>query len=538
MVQGTGSWVGKSVIVAALCRILRQDGWSVAPFKSQNMALNSFVTRDGKEMGRAQVVQAEAAGLEPDVDMNPILIKPEADAKAQVVVMGKPYKTLAAGDYYRHTPELLAVAKESLARLRARYDIVLIEGAGSPAEVNLHAHEIVNMRIAKLAQAPVLLVGDIDKGGVFASLVGTLALLDDDERELVKGFIINKFRGDIALLRPGLEFLEKRTGRPVLGVVPYYHGIVIAEEDSVRQSQVGARFTVPLPLDVCTVPLLDIAVIHLPRISNSTDFEPLQQEPGVSVRYVPMYGELGHPDLIILPGSKSTIADLERLRERGLAEAIVRRAAEGTPVIGVCGGFQMLGKEIRDPEGVESGAGSVPGLGLLEVTTVFEEEKATCQVKARVAGDSGLLAGCGGQEVVGYEIHMGRSNGAEARPAFHVVERPDGLTDYPDGATDASSKVVGTYLHGLFDNTAFRQQLLGNLRRRKGLGPDATSVALGDVVADVPVRQGRGCAPGPTSPSAPTSRVPSKEEHYDALADLVRGSLDMERVYRIIGVKR
>lgn len=498
MIQGTGSSVGKSILVAALCRILRQDGWRVAPFKSQNMALNSFVTRDGKEMGRAQVAQAEAAGIEPTVEMNPILIKPEADAKAQIVVLGKPAITLCAGDYYRYTPELLAIAKESLAKLRSQYDIVIIEGAGSPAEVNLKQHEIVNMRIAKLAQSPVLLVGDIDKGGVFASLVGTLALLEEDERELIKGFIINKFRGDISLLRPGLDFLERYTGRPVLGVVPYYHGIVINEEDSIHRGDVGSR----------AVDSLDIAVIYLPRISNSTDFEPLQQEAGVRLRYVPLYGELGDPDLIIIPGSKSTVADLEAMREHGLASAILRQAAAGTPVIGICGGYQMLGREIRDPKEVESGMEMVPGLGLLDVVTVFEDEKATCQVKAVVAAERGLLAGCRGQEVTGYEIHMGRTTGENTHPVFQIVQRPDGVAGYPDGAMDDGGGVMGTYLHGLFDNTAFRHALLENLRQRKGL------------------------------PATARRSIPSKEQHYDMLAELVRRNLDMKLLYRICGLKR
>ncbi|MFH1484867.1 MAG: cobyric acid synthase [Chloroflexota bacterium] len=498
MIQGTGSSVGKSILVTALCRILRQDGWSVAPFKSQNMALNSFVTRDGREMGRAQVVQAEAAGIEPAVEMNPILIKPEADAQAQVVVLGKPAMTLSAGEYYRHTLELLAIAEESLSKLRSQYDIVLIEGAGSPAEVNLKKHEIVNMRIAKLAQAPVLLVGDIDKGGVFASLVGTLALLEDDEREMIKAFVINKFRGEIALLQPGLDFLEGYTNRPVLGVIPYYHGIVIAQEDSVYQGQGSNEGSLQS---------LDIAVIHLPRISNSTDFEVLQQEAGVRLRYVPLYGDLGEPDLIVLPGSKSTIADLALLRERGLDRAITQRARAGTPVIGICGGYQMLGRELKDPKRIESQVESTAGLGLLDTITVFEEEKATCQVQAAVSADKGLLSGCSGLEVTGYEIHMGRTTG-NTSSAFRVVQRPDGPADYPDGAVNEDGSVFGTYLHGLFDNAAFRYALLGNLRQRKGMQPAARA------------------------------SIPSKEEHYNALAEHVRRNLKMDLFYQICGLER
>ncbi|MDP2953159.1 MAG: cobyric acid synthase, partial [Chloroflexota bacterium] len=331
MLQGTGSAVGKSVLVAALCRLFHQDGLRVAPFKAQNMALNSFVTREGGEMGRAQVVQAEAAGIEPTVDMNPILIKPEADARSQVVVLGKAAFTLPAWDYYRHTEELWVTVERSFRRLASDYDLVIIEGAGSPAEVNLREHEIVNMRVARMAGAPVLLVGDIDKGGVFASLVGTMAILRPVERRLVKGFIINKFRGDLRILKPGLDWLEEYTHRPVLGVVPYDHNLFINEEDSIQSPppyQDGAG-------------VVDIAVIRLPRISNSTDFEPLQAEPGVRVRYISHSHELGEPDALIIPGTKSTMADLAHLRRSGLADAILERAKAGTPVVGICGGFQM-----------------------------------------------------------------------------------------------------------------------------------------------------------------------------------------------------
>ena len=338
MVQGTASAVGKSILVTALCRIFRQDGFRVAPFKSQNMALNSFVTRSGEEMGRAQVVQAEAAGIEPSIDMNPILIKPEADSRSQMVVLGKPVLTLTAGEYGRYASELLSVVEESLTRLCSAYDIVVIEGAGSPAEVNIREHEIVNMRIAKLAKAPVLLVGDIDKGGVFASLVGTLALLDEAERNSIKGFIINKFRGDLALLKPGLDYLEKYTSKPVIGVIPYYHQLLIPEEDSIFRGD-GVR-------TANAGETIKIAVIYLPHLSNSTDFEPLQQEAGVEVQYIRTADELGPPDAIIFPGIKSTIADLAYLRSSGLAEKIIQQAKGGTSLLGICGGCQMLGKEI------------------------------------------------------------------------------------------------------------------------------------------------------------------------------------------------
>ena len=495
MIQGTGSSVGKSILVAALCRIFKQDGLRVAPYKSQNMSLNSFVTTDGGEMGRAQVVQAEAAGIEPSVDMNPILLKPEADARSQVVLLGKPAMTLPASEYYLETPKLLKVAEESLRRLQASYDLVVIEGAGSPAEINLKRSEIVNMRIAKLAQAPVLLVGDIDKGGVFAQLVGTLVLLDEEERNYIKGFIINKFRGDVSLLKPGLDELESRTGLPVVGVVPYYHDIFINEEDSARQMVPNGSYAD-----------LDIAVIYLPHISNSTDFEPLQLEDGVSVRYVRRLEELGEPDAIIVPGSKSTISDLARIREVGLADGILERARAGTPVIGVCGGFQMLGKRIDDPWHTESQLDSVPGLGLLNVVTTFEREKITWQVRARGVIRHGLFAGMDGGEVEGYEIHMGQTLGEHVTPAFKILRRGSNEVDHLDGAVDESGKVVGTYIHGLFDNASVREAFLSSLRREKGL------------VA------GR------------TADVSGKEEQYNKLADHVRRSLDMDLVRRICGL--
>ncbi len=499
MVQGTTSGAGKSILVTALCRIFKQDGYKVAPFKSQNMALNSFVTRRGEEMGRSQVVQAAAAGLEPSVDMNPILLKPEANAKCQVVVMGKPAMTLTAGEYGPRADKLLPTVTEALERLRAAYDIVVIEGAGSPAEINIKQNEIVNMRIAKLAGAPVLLVGDIDRGGVFASLVGTLALLDDSERSRIKGFIINKFRGEVSLLQPGLDYLEKHTSRPVIGVIPYYRHIRIPEEDSINlgegviSGQAGES--------------LDIAIIHLPRLSNSTDFEPLQQEIGVRVRYVQTAEELGEPDAIILPGTKSTIADLEYLRRCGLAEMIVGQAKKGTPTVGVCGGFQIMGKEIKDPDGVESEKDSVPGLGLLDVVTAFKSEKTTRQVKARVLGNEGLLEGLGGEEVTGYEIHMGQTPGS-TRPLFRVTGNAEGQPEYIDGVAAPGGFIFGSYLHGLFDNANFRHAFLAKLRERKGI--EATA---GQSTTDI-------------------------QQQFDRLADVVRQNLNMALVYQICGLER
>ena len=357
MVQGTGSNVGKSILVApALCRIMRQDGWDVAPFKAQNMSLNSFVTRDGGEMGRAQVVQAEAACIEPTVDMNPILLKPEADNRSQIVVRGKPVKTQSAREYYALKPQLWTIVCESLNKLRAEHELVIIEGAGSPAEINLRQSDIVNMAVALYAQSPALLVADIDRGGVFASLVGTLEIIRPEERALVKAMVINKFRGDLSLLTSGLDWLTEKTRIPVAGVIPYYHDVRIAEEDSVPlEWKTRSQKKEPA--------LLDVAVIQLPHMSNDDDFDPLEQENGVRLRYAASRDTLGQPDLIILPGTKNTVGDLQFISQAGLADEIVALANKGTPVIGICGGYQMLGASIHDPQHVESSEVNVPGLG-------------------------------------------------------------------------------------------------------------------------------------------------------------------------------
>ncbi len=494
MIQGTASSAGKSIIVAALCRIFRQDGYRVAPFKAQNMALNSYVTREGGEMGRAQVVQAEAAGLEPTVDMNPILLKPASGKGCQIIVMGKVYKTVSTENYSTLAPSLIKTVEESLNRLRAEYDIVIIEGAGNPAEINLKDKDIVNMRIAKMAGAPVILVGDIDKGGVFASLVGTLELLDEDERHYVNGIIINKFRGDLELLKDGLDILEKRTGKPVLGVVPYFHDIHIAQEDSVYLDE---RPDSPGSED------LDIVVIRLPHVSNYDDFDPFEEE-GCRVRYITQRSEMGNPHLIILPGTKSTVSDLEYLRHSGLANSILQKAREGVPVIGICGGYQMLGQKILDPLGVESSKKEMEGLGLLDTVTEFIPEKSTRQVKARVLSDKGLLAGAEGLELVGYEIHMGQTNSKNSASAFRITETPEGATDYGDGMLSDTGNVLGTYMHGLFHNRDFCRIFLNILRRRWGL-PEKKD----DISAE-------------------------KSDEYDKLAQLVRESLDIPAIYRIM----
>lgn len=493
MIQGTASAVGKSILVAALCRIFNQDGHKVAPFKSQNIALNSFVTEGGGEIGRAQAVQAEAAGITATVDMNPILLKPTSNSGCQVVLMGKVDRNISANDYTNYAPTLLKKVKESLERLRAEYEIVVIEGAGSTAEINLKEREIVNMRIAKSSGSPVLLVGDIDKGGVFASLVGTLELLDKEEQHYVKGMIINKFRGDVSLLKPAIDFTEKRTGRPVLGVVPYFKDIRIAQEDSVyldereKNSASGG---------------LNIAVIRLPHISNYDDFDPLEADGAVS--YISRHFEMGDPHLIIIPGTKSTINDLQYLRQSGLAEIIIEKAKAGTPVVGICGGYQMLGRKILDPQRVESDQAEVEGLGLLDIVTEFADEKSTRQVRARVTADTGLLAGAKGQEVSGYEIHMGQSKIGEPVHAFRVVETPQGKTDYADGVLNTPGTVLGTYMHGLFNNDNFRQVFLNNLRRHWGLDENKAGASI------------------------------DKNREYDKLAELVRNNLDMAGIYRIM----
>jgi adenosylcobyric acid synthase len=494
MIQGTASSAGKSIITAALCRIFRQDGYSTAPFKAQNMALNSYVTAEGGEIGRAQVVQAEAAGIAPTVDMNPVLLKPTTDTGCQVIVLGKVVKNITAKDYYFYTPSLLGTVSAALERLRASYDIVVIEGAGSPAEINLKDREIVNMRIAMMSGTPVLLVGDIDRGGVYASLVGTLELLEEAEREHVKGLIINKFRGDVTLIKSANDFLEEKTGKPVLGVVPYFRDIRIAQEDSVYLDERG---------NGSSSGELEIAVIRLPHISNYDDFDPFEEE-GCRVTFVRQLSEMGNPHLIILPGTKSTVNDLKYLRNSGLANIILSKAREGIPVVGICGGYQMLGEKILDPHQVESDEREVDGLRLLEMVTDFTPEKSTVQVRASVLSDAGLLSGAKGMEVSGYEIHMGKSKHNEKSNAFRITETPQGATGYNDGMVNEKGTVLGTYMHGLFHNDDFRQTFLNSLRRYRGLSETGESLVI------------------------------EKEKHYDRLAELVRNSLDIPEIYRIL----
>ena len=508
MVQGTASHVGKSVLAAALCRIFRQDGYRVAPFKAQNMSNNSYVTPEGGEIGRAQAVQAEAAGIEPSVEMNPVLLKPEADSRSQIVLLGKAQGS-AGGSYFAQVkPQLWQAIATSLDSLRDRYDVVIIEGAGSPAEINLKQHEIVNMRVARYCGAPVLLVGDIDRGGVFASLVGTMELLDPEERECVKGFVVNKFRGNVDLLKPGLAFLEERTGVPVAGVIPYYYDIDIPEEDAVPLEE---RRRMKDRSDY----LLDIAVIGFPHVSNFDDFDPLVREPGVRLRYVEAHDDLGRPDMVVLPGTKTTVRDLEWMRERGFAGRVRQLANDGAAVVGICGGYQMLGDVILDPQGIESAEPRTRGLELLPVTTVFEGAKETSRVTGEVTGSSGLLQRAAGTTLKGYEIHMGRtspspgSRRTAAHGPFLLKERSGRPVDHADGAADSRGMVLGTYIHGLFYNRGVRASVLAALAERKGVSLPGSREDAGHSI----------------------------DAEYDKLAALVRSSLRMDLVYHTMGLE-
>lgn len=493
MIQGTMSNAGKSLLVTGLCRIFKQDGYQVAPFKSQNMALNSYITSENLEMGRAQVVQAEACGIEPRVCMNPILLKPTTDMGSQVIVNGEVAGDMRAMDYFRKKKEYIPVIREAYQKLDAEYDIIVIEGAGSPAEINLKQDDIVNMGLAKLVDAPVLLVGDIDRGGVFAQLVGTVMLLDPDEQDRIEGLIINKFRGDKKILEPGLRMLTEKCGKEVLGVVPYLD-IDIEQEDSLARSLLQKRAD----------STIDLAVIRLPKISNFTDFQALCMEPSVSVRYVERVSELGNPDAILLPGTKSTMRDLVWMRQNGLEAAVKKKAAAGTIVFGICGGYQMLGTRIVDADCAE-GHDSMSGMGLLPMETVFEPKKTRTQMSGMTRRLSGVFAGLSQKKVSGYEIHMGSSHmtdqSAESFLSLGESAREDGCY---------TQNVIGTYLHGIFDEEDFRQAWIRLLHERKGL----------EYVS-----------------AAPLSYEAYRQQQYDRLANALRESLDMEQIYRIAGVR-
>ncbi len=527
MIQGTMSNAGKSLLAAGLCRIFKQDGYRVAPFKSQNMALNSFITEEGLEMGRAQVMQAEAAGIRPRVEMNPILLKPTNDVGSQVIVNGEVLGNMSAREFFAFKKNLRPRVMEAYRKLEQEFDIIVIEGAGSPAEINLKQEDLVNMGMAKAAGAPVLLVGDIDRGGVFAQLVGTVELLEEDEKRLVKGLIINKFRGDKTILDPGIPVLEEKTGISVVGVTPYLN-IQVEDEDGLSQ-----RFERKQE-----VKLVDIAVIRLPRISNFTDFNPFEMLEGVSLRYVKHPSELKHPDLIILPGTKNTMEDLLWMRQNGLEAAILKASQSGTVIFGICGGYQMLGERLSDPEGVEAG-GCIRGLGLLPMETVFTGRKTRTRVEGRFGDIEGVLSTLSGCELEGYEIHMGRTfltegegeqkeericrtPGSEMEQEQRLAgKQPLGLRcgplTYLSGRSGAETvrkqdggclgDVYGTYVHGIFDRESVAVKTVKALAEKKGVTFD--TAASMDFAA-------------------------FKETQYDLLAKGLRESLDMKRIYEIL----
>jgi adenosylcobyric acid synthase len=503
MIQGTASSVGKSILVTALCRIFKQDGLSVCPYKSQNMSLNSYITLDGKEMGRAQVLQAYAAGLEPEIYMNPILLKPTTDKKCQVIVKGKVYCNSSAMEYHNMKLEFAKMLKEDFQELEKRFEVIVIEGAGSPAEINLRDRDIVNMGLAEMVDAPVILVGDIDKGGVFASLAGTLLLLKDEEKKRVKGTIINKFRGDVEILKPGLNMIEDIINVPCLGVVPYFK-LVLEEED-------GA-----IEFNIKVTNKIDIAVIKLPHISNFTDFDALKIEEDVSVRFITKAEDFGTPDLIIIPGSKNTIEDLLYLRKSGV-EALIKEYAQHSGqqglvnIIGICGGFQMLGKNIRDPHETETSLGEIEGMGLLNIETMFEMEKVTTKVEGTV--HHFLAEGPIGEQVAtpvyGYEIHMGVCKYGEGAKPFTNINKKNGENvSYDDGGINNKGNIIGTYIHGIFDGAKFRESVINSIRDKKGikLKTSKTYESLRDI-------------------------------ELDKLADIVRRSLDMNKIYQIMGLE-
>ena len=500
MFQGTSSHVGKSILTTAFCRILTQDGYNTAPFKAQNMALNSYVTRSGGEMGRSTVAQAEAAGVEPIVQMNPVLLKPTGNSCSQVILLGKSVGNYSASDYQnKYSQQAWDSVKKSLDYMETHYDILVIEGAGSPAEINLKKNDIVNMRIAKECQSPVFLIADIDRGGALASIVGTLELLDEEERKLVKGLVINKFRGDITLLEPALTFLEERTGIPVLGVIPYLDQLGIDDEDSVSLQD--------MPKD-SVMRDIHIAVIQTPKISNFTDFDAFTHEPDVNVRFVQQGDLIGNPDVIILPGSKNTTEDLLYLKHHGYADKIKELADRGTPVIGICGGYQMLGEKVCDPLHVESDKDEVTGLGLLPYITTMQGEKNTYQVEFNCKNLPFLDMNFSAENLKGYEIHMGETVlTGSAQSLFNIVRRSNAPVDLQDGFINDKHHVFGTYCHGVFDNDYLRRSVINALRKRKGLHP-----------LDVKFKYRE-----------------YKEAEFDRLAAIVRKHFDMKKFYEILG---
>jgi adenosylcobyric acid synthase len=513
MIVGTGSGAGKSLIVAAFCRIFRDMGISVAPFKAQNMALNSSITADGSEIGRAQALQAEAAGIAPTVDMNPILLKASGEKGSQVIIQGRVHSMMKAQEYYAFKKEAWKAVKESYGRLSRAYDLIVMEGAGSPAEINLMSVDIVNMAAAKHAKAPVLLVGDIDKGGVFASLYGTVKLLGRDSRH-IKGYVINKFRGDLAILEPGLDMIREKTGKPVIGVLPYIHDMGLPEEDGLalqKQSAISNQQSAGKKIKV--------VIVKFQYISNFTDFDPFLCEPDVAMAYSAEPEEIENADLVIIPGSKNTVKDLLFLKKHGLDRSIRKAYEKGVQIVGTCGGYQMLGKKIYDPLGVESHHKEMDGLGILDIETTFDKEKTTCQVEAEITGtgDWGFEiseADTNPQPLTpntlkGYEIHMGVSRGDIGLFKLRRVSSlPSRITDHGSPVLDGSMNrnCWGTYLHGIFDNDSFRQAILNQIRERKGLAKVNASL----------------------------SYTGSKEKALNRLAGVVAQHIDMEFVKGIL----
>lgn len=509
MVLGTGSNVGKSIINTGLCRIFYQDGYKVAPFKSQNMALNSFITKDGKEMGRAQVVQAEAANIEPQAFMNPILLKPTTDQKSQVIVNGKVYRNMDAREYFAYKHNLKKDIMKAYDFIRENFDICVLEGAGSPAEINLKEDDIVNTGMAEMAGAPVILVADIDRGGVFASIYGTVMLLEEHERARIKGVIINKFRGDKTLLAPGIEMIENLTGIPVLGVVPYVK-LGIEEEDSLGIDKYNMKKDAKIR----------ISVIKLRHISNFTDIDALSHYADVSLKYIEKAGELGDEDIIIIPGSKNTVEDMKDLIEKEINTKIVRLARNGTVIFGICGGFQILGQKITDPEKIESGLEEISGLGLLPIETVMEREKTTAQYTDTIKNAGGILEGAEGIAVKGYEIHQGHSylekdlkNEGKCYDKMASLEeksQAEGNESCIFGESGikgmVKDNVVGTYIHGIFDNSEFTSFLLNKVRKNKGLDTMDENFSFTEY----------------------------KNQEYDRLADVLRENIDIGKLYEIM----
>lgn len=496
MVQGTMSNAGKSLLTAGLCRIFAQDGYKVAPFKAQNMALNSFITKDGLEMGRAQVMQAEAAGIEPSVLMNPILLKPTNDTGSQIIVNGEVIGDMDARAYFEFKRNLRPHIEKAYKELSDEYEIIVIEGAGSPAEINLKAEDLVNMGMAKVANAPVLLVGDVDRGGVFAQLYGTIALLDDDEKDMVKGLVINKFRGDKTILDPGVAKIEELVNVPVVGVAPYMD-VDIEDEDSLSDRLCNDR-----------VDLIDIAVIRVPRLSNFTDFNVFQRFDGVSVRYVSSVKELQNPDLIILPGTKNTMEDLLWMRQNGLEAAVLKHASAGKPVFGICGGYQMLGETLWDPDGIEKG-GQVKGMGLLPVQTVFKNKKHRTLVKGKFLDqiEKSCFANLTGKTFEGYEIHMGETTLVKENMATELCEIS--AFEESEAAKDGfcTRNVFGTYVHGIFETVTIAQTIIDELASKKG-------VTINEISNISPEQY--------------------KDMQYDILANTLREHLDVKKIYEIM----